>query len=142
MTTPAEPTTDPAEPTDPATDDEHLDDDAETFPRAMVDKLRDENAKLRLRAQQSDELAERVDTLGKRLHAELVKGTGLLADPTDLAFDASHLDDDEALTTAIETLTTSKPHLRSRKVVGDVGQGITGKQEQPFSLMGRLQQSV
>ena len=49
-------TTDTAEnPDDTAGDDE-------TFPRAVVEKLRDENAKYRQRAQTADTLAERLHT--------------------------------------------------------------------------------
>ena len=36
------------------------------------------------------------------------------------------LDDPDALTTAIDTLLASKPHLASRTPRGDVGQGSTG----------------
>ena len=65
-------------------------DDADTFPREVVEELRRENGKYRQRAGQADDLA-------KRLHLELVKATGRLADPTDLEFDESHLDDPDKL---------------------------------------------
>lgn len=91
----------------------------ETFPRDYVEKLRKENARYRERAQQSDALAA-------RLHTALVTATGRLADPTDLPFDEAHLDDEEALTTAIDDLVSRKPHLASRKPSGDVGQGVGG----------------
>ena len=96
----------------------HTPDDAETFPREYVVKLRDEAAKYRQRASDRDALAE-------RLHAALVAATGRLADPTDLSFDEGHLTDPDALTTALDELLTRKPHLASRRVVGDVGQGAT-----------------
>ena len=89
----------------------------ETFPRDYVEKLRKESAGYRVRAQQSDALAT-------RLHTALVAATGRLADPTDLAFDEAHLDDEEALTTAIDDLLGRKPHLASRRPSGDVGQGV------------------
>ena len=92
------------------------DEDAETFPRAYVEKLREESARHRTRAQDRDTLAE-------RLHTSLVAATGRLADPTDLAFDDAHLADDDALSAAIDDLLARKPHLASRRVVGDVGQG-------------------
>jgi hypothetical protein len=144
MTNPEPPTTgpeaDPAEVTEEQTDDEHRDeDDEESFPRAVVVKLRDENAKLRVRAQQTDEHAERADTLAKRLHTELVRSKGLLADPTDLVFDPSHLDDDDRLTADIESLVTAKPHLKARKF-GDVGQGRTGDQT-PKADLGAILRS-
>ncbi len=90
----------------------------ETFPREYVEKLRDEAAKHRTRAQ-------RADALAARLHTALVAATGRLADPSDLPFEESHLDDAETLTTAIDELLTRKPHLASRRPVGDVGQGTT-----------------
>ncbi|MGB6146004.1 MAG: hypothetical protein WBG75_00145, partial [Mycolicibacter algericus] len=47
-------------------------DEADTFPREVVEKLRQENGKYRQRAQRTDELAH-------RLHTELVRATGRLA---------------------------------------------------------------
>jgi hypothetical protein len=49
--------------------------------------------------------------------------TGRLADPSDLPFDATHLDDEQALTQAIDTLIAAKPHLASRRLARDIGQG-------------------
>ena len=94
------------------------DDSPDTFPREYVEKLRDENAKYRQRAQRSDELAQ-------RLHEALVTATGRLQDPSDLGFDEDHLDDPEALQAAIEDLLARKPHLASRRPLGDIGQGVT-----------------
>jgi hypothetical protein len=93
------------------------DDDPETFPRDYVEQLRNENAKYRQRAQQADDYAQ-------RLHVELVRGTGRLADPTDMPFDAEHLEGDN-LSVALDELLASKPYLASRKPVGDIGQGST-----------------
>jgi len=97
-------------------DTEDQADDAEVFPRAYVEELRRENHQYRQRAQQADELAQ-------RLHTELVRATGRLADPTDLPFDADHLTDTEKLFTAVDNLLASKPHLATRKPAGDIGQG-------------------
>ena len=102
----------------------------ETFPRDYVEKLRKENARYRERAQQSDALAA-------RLHTALVAASGRLADPTDLAFDEAHLDDEEALTTAIDDLVARKPHLASRRPSGDVGQGV-GSPVKNIDLAGIL----
>ena len=110
------------------------DDQPETFPREYVEKLRDENAKYRQRAGQSDDLA-------KRLHLELVKATGRLADPTDLPFDDDHLSDPDALTAAVEALLTAKPHLASRKPTGDIGQGASVVDD-TFSLSGLLRSNA
>ena len=90
----------------------------DTFPRDYVEKLRDENARYRQRAGKADDLARRV-------HRLQVAATGLLADPDDLEFNEDHLDDEEALTAAIEDLLARKPHLAARRPRGDVGQGIT-----------------
>ncbi len=106
------------------------DDDPETFPREYVEKLRDESAKHRTRAQRADDLAA-------RLHTALVSATGRLADPSDLPFEESHVDDAEALTAAIDELLTRKPHLASRRVTGDVGQGAS-KSGETVDLAGML----
>jgi hypothetical protein len=105
----------------------------DTFPREVVERLRQENGKYRQRAQQ-------VDTLAQRLHLELVRATGRLADPTDLAFDETHLDDPDALTAAVDELLANKPHLSSRKPVGDIGQGNRGAASEPFSLLCLLKE--
>ena len=103
----------------PVDNSEDSEDDApDTFPREYVEKLRDENAKYRQRAQRSDDLAQ-------RLHEALVTATGRLQDPSDLTFNEDHLDDPEALQTAIEDLLARKPHLASRRPLGDIGQGVT-----------------
>ncbi|MDG4667813.1 hypothetical protein [Mycobacterium sp. 236(2023)] len=126
----AEGTDDPAtEGTDDAADTG--DGDGETFPRSVVERLRQENGRYRQRAQQADAYAQ-------RLHTELVRATGRLADPSDLPFDAEHLDDAETLTAAIDALLTDKPHLASRRPAGDIGQGNRGGSSEPFSLLGTL----
>ena len=99
-------------------DDSSADDeDSDTFPRDYVEKLRDENAKYRQRAQKADDLAH-------RLHNALTAATGRLADPSDLPYEESHLDDPEALQRAIQELLAKKPHLGSRKPAGNIGQGV------------------
>ena len=92
--------------------------DGDTFPRRYVEQIRQESHRYRQRAQRADDLAQ-------RLHVELVRATGRLADPTDLAFDEAHLDDADALATAVEDLLHRKPHLGTRRPVGDIGQGAT-----------------
>lgn len=104
------------------------DDNATTFSRTYVEKLRRENAGYRERANRADELAQ-------RLHTALVAATGRMADPTDLPYDATHLDDKDALTTAIDELLAKKPHLATRRPFGDVGQGQRGAaSEAPVNL--------
>lgn len=103
----------------------------ETFPRSYVERLRSENAKYRQRAQRADELAE-------RLHRELVARTGRLADPADLPYDDTHLDDPEALTAAVDALLEAKPHLASRKPSGAIGQGAVSVADGSVDLAGLL----
>lgn len=97
---------------------ERPDDSEDTFSRSYVEKLRQEAAGYRVRAQRTAELEE-------RLHRALVAATGRLADPTDLDFDAAHLDDEDALNAALDDLLTRKPHLAPRRPRGDVGQGVS-----------------
>ncbi|TQK27885.1 hypothetical protein [Arthrobacter sp. SLBN-53] len=103
----------------------------DTFPRQVVEDLRKENGKYRQRAQQAD-------TYAQRLHTEMVKATGRLADPTDLPFDEDHLADAGNMVAAIDALLEAKPHLASRRPVGDIGQGQRGSTAQPFSLLQTL----
>lgn len=114
-----------------AAEDQSGDDDNDTFPREVVEKLRQENGRYRQRAQQADLLAQ-------RLHTELVRATGRLADPTDLPFDAAHLDDADSMAGALDALLEAKPHLAARRVGGDVGQGNRGAAAGSFSLLGAL----
>ena len=108
--------------------------DPQTFPREYVVQLREEAAKHRTRAQGRDDLAQ-------RLHTALVAATGRLADPTDLAFDEEHLADEDALSAAVDDLLARKPHLASRRVVGDVGQGATGS-DSTVDLAGMLRRQA
>ena len=104
--------------TEPSTkEDQEASDDAETFPRSYVEKLRKEAAGHRDRAKRADDLAA-------RLHTALVEGTGRLADARDLPFDESHLDDPVALSEAIDAVLADKPHLATRKPFGSIGQGV------------------
>lgn len=101
----------------PVTDSES-ESEPDTFDRAYVEKLRQENGKYRQRAQRADDLAH-------RLHTALVEQTGKLADASDLPFDEKHLDDADSLTAAIDELLTAKPHLAARRIAGDIGQGAS-----------------
>jgi hypothetical protein len=103
----------------------------DTFSRPYVEKLRDDVAKYRVRAQRTTELEQ-------RLHTELVRATGHLADPADLEFNAEHLDSAESLTAAISSLLEAKPHLRSRTPKGDAGQGYRQSEPEPASWLSIL----
>jgi hypothetical protein len=105
--------------------------EGDTFPREYVERLRKENAGYRDKAKRADDLAE-------RLHLARVIATGRLADPTDLPYDESLIDDDDAaLSAAIDGLLERKPHLASRRVVGDIGQGA-GEPTTDVDLGGML----
>ncbi|KAB1947676.1 hypothetical protein F8227_08980 [Brevibacterium linens ATCC 9172] len=106
------------------------DDEQDTFPRDYVEKLRDESAKYRQRAQRADELAQ-------KLHKTLVESTGRLMNADDLEFDEKHLDDPEKLTEAIDELLEAKPYLGKRTPKGDIGQGASGASE-TVDLAGML----
>jgi hypothetical protein len=113
--------------------DDQDSDSSETFPREVVEKLRQENGRYRQRAQRTDDLS-------RRLHTELVRATGRLADPSDLEYVEEHLDDPDALTAAVDELLERKPHLASRRPTGDIGQGQRGSASQPFSLLQMLKE--
>ncbi|ATD71865.1 MULTISPECIES: hypothetical protein [Gordonia] len=107
------------QPDEPTENEPTPEPEPDTFPRAYVEDLRKENADYRTRAKAADDLA-------KRLHTELVRATGKLADPTDMPFDPEHLDDPDKLAVSIDQLLSAKPHLKARRVVGAVGQGESG----------------
>lgn len=119
--------------TDQGDTEQSDDDQPEMFERAYVERLRAENQRYRERAKAAEGYAP-------RLHTELVRATGRLADPTDLPFDQAHLEDPDALGAAIEDLLAKKPHLASRTPVGDVGQGHRGSPAGGFSLLGMLKE--
>lgn len=133
-------TQDQTETEDPNTQTETVEEQqtGDTFPREYVEKLRQEAGDHRTAAKAATEALE---PLQQRLHALLVAGSGRLADPSDLPFDAAHLDDEDALTTALDDLLARKPHLATRRVAGDVGQGA-GTPKTGFSLAGLLASSA
>lgn len=98
--------------------------DAETFPREYVERLRQENADQRVKAKRGDALAQ-------RLVLAYAQALGKLADPTDLPFDVALCDadgipDPAKVSEAVDELIGRKPHLADRRPRGDVGQGATG----------------
>lgn len=107
-----------SQPSQPDTPDSEAEEgDQETFSKEYVTKLRKEAGDYRVKAKDRDDLA-------KRLHTELVRATGRLADPSDLPFDEAHLTDTDKLKEALDSLLEKKPHLASRRPRGDVGQGV------------------
>lgn len=103
--------------------------DSKTFSADYVSELRNEAKGHRTEAKK----------LATRLHAELVRSTGRLADPNDLAFDPSHLEDSDALNAAIDELIAQKPHYALRPQ-GNIGQGV--KSDAPVSLVSQLKKLV
>lgn len=112
-------------PTDP-TEQEATPD--EVMPGASEDDLRGEVRRLRDEASEQRVKGKRADTLAARLVEQYAAGTRLLADPSDLRFDAALLDDDGLpdpgkVAAAVDDLIAAKPHLASRTPRGDVDQG-------------------
>lgn len=117
----------------------------EQFPREYVQQLRRESASYREKAKNAEKDAADATAYAegalRRLHVELVRADGRLADPADLEFAVENIFDESALTAAIDRLLEDKPHLRSRRPVGDVGQGVKGSTETP-SLLSMLKSVI
>lgn len=96
-------------------EDEATDDERDTFPRPYVERLRARSAGYRTRA---NELEARTTELEAALFTERVRALDVLADPTDLPYDADLLDDADALREAVTELVGKRPHLRRRGVAG------------------------
>lgn len=122
--------------TDPGADDPDTDaesgDESATFTREYVADLRREAAGHRSRANTAEERAEE---LAQTLWWERVAALSLLADPTDLPYDAELLDDRDGIRAAAEQLLAAKPHLRTRRILERVGQG-EGHGSDSVSLTG------
>jgi hypothetical protein len=116
--------------------------EGDTFSREYVEKLRAEAAKHRTARKEAEDRATAAEAAVTGLQEQVfrfkVEQTGKLADPTDLGFDAALLESDEALTGAIDELLASKPHLASRRVSGDAGQGAGEPNPGEVSLAGLL----
>lgn len=109
-----DPPADEDEDTDDPTDDDPTDDedhDGDTFPRPYVERLRARSAGYRTRATAAE---ARTGELERALFTERVRALDVLADPTDLPFDADMLDDPDALTEAVADLVRKRPHYRRR----------------------------
>lgn len=124
------------EPDEPEHDEPEHDDDADTFPRAYVERVRGESRRYRERAQTAE---SRAGELAAALWRTRVEALDRLADPEDLPLpdDADPLDDD-ALTAAVDELLARKPHLAARRARGDVGQHERRERDESVSLAGML----
>ena len=136
-----EPTTEATEaPVADATPDEPIADESstdeaepDTFPREVVEKLRQENGKYRQRAQQADTYATGCtpNLSGPqagwpiRPTSSSTKNTSMILTPWPAA---------------VDDLLARKPHLASRKPTGDIGQGQRGAESEPFSLLELLKE--
>jgi hypothetical protein len=115
-------------------------DDADTFSKEYVQRLRDEAAAHRVKA-------KRVDVVTQRLVTAMAAQTNRLADPTDLTYSDDLLDDDglpdeSKVAEAIEQLLATKPHLASRRPHdSDVGQGAQPESD-TLSLADLLRQGA
>lgn len=123
------PAPDPVEPDD-------VEPEPEVFPRDYVDRLRRENAEHRTKATKA---AEKAEQLAEQLWTERVAALGVLADPTDLPYDADALGDPAAILAAAEELLARKPHLRTRRITARVGQG-EGTAGETISLAAMMRQ--
>lgn len=119
----------------PQNESEAPETNSDVFPRHYVEELRKESGGYRERAKTAEANA---DALSKRLHTALVAATGRLADPADVPYDAEHLDEPEKLAAAIDALLEAKPHLKARKVSGDVGLGQRDSGTPTVDLLGML----
>lgn len=128
-----------------STDDVHapVDDVSESRDTATDDDVAESDEQVNESAAETDSAEEepedkpedQVTQLQQRLLTSLVKEDGRLADPADLPFDATLLEDPEKLYEAITDLITRKPGLKARGVQGDVGAGERSTQGKPFDLI-------
>lgn len=103
--------------------------EGDTFDRPYVEKIRAEAAASRVR----------VKDLEAKLHRLLVEQDGQLADPADLEFDPAHLDDPEALASAIAALLEQRPHLKARRFEpGAAAQGAKSGTSGSVDLAGLM----
>lgn len=109
-------------------------DEPDTFPRAYVEQLREENARYRTRAGRAEEASRRLMETTVRSAA-----ANILADPGDLlVYDeaASLADDDgwpdaDLIVQRAKVLAQDKPHLAARRPRGDIGQGASPTADTP-----------
>ncbi len=119
--------------------DSEPEDDGRTFGYDYVKGLREEAKSWRIKAAKTDELQA-------RLHAELTKADGRLADWQDLTFDPEHLADPQKHADAITELLKAKPHYATRKPApgstihqGPVGAPVAPKPDLIAGLRAAMQ---
>ena len=137
-TDPAEDDEDQAPAGEPAEDEDQDDEDGEdgdTFPRSYVKRLRERSAGYRARAKSAE---GRAGELERALFTERVRALDVLADPTDLPFDAELLDDPDALREAVDALVRDRPHYRRRGVAAGTGSREEAGTGTGVSLLGLM----
>lgn len=117
--TPDEP--DPADDHDDQDDQDGDDDQDDDDGSGAIARLRRRIARYRTRAREAEQYAEQV---ARELWTERVAALGLLADPADLPYDPDALHDPDAIRERAEELLQQRPHLRSRRITGHVGQRL------------------
>lgn len=119
----ADATPDEPDPADDQDDDGHDDDDDQDDDdgSGAIARLRRRIARYRTRAREAEQYAEQV---ARELWTERVAALGLLADPADLPYDPDALHDPDAIRERAEELLQQRPHLRSRRITGHVGQRL------------------
>lgn len=105
--------------------------DPDTFPRSYVEELRTESAAHRTRAA----------GMAEELHALRVASLGILQDPTDLP-PGEGLDTMDAVRAAVDDLVTRKPHLKVRRITGDIGQHEQQGDPPSAGLLGRMKKNA
>ena len=122
--------------TEPAEDDEDEDGgDGDTFPRSYVKRLRERSAGYRARAKEAE---ARTAELERALFTERVRALDVLADPSDLPFDAALLEDPDALRSAADDLVARRPHYRRRGVATGTGSRDEAAAGSGVSLLGLM----
>ena len=137
-TEPAEDDEDQTPAGEPAEDEDQDDEDGEdgdTFPRSYVKRLRERSAGYRARAKSAE---GRAGELERALFTERVRALDVLADPTDLPFDAELLDDPDALREAVDALVRDRPHYRRRGVAAGTGSREEAGTGTGVSLLGLM----
>lgn len=114
--------------TEPSPVNEGSDDEPETFPRAYVEQLRQENAGYRQKAGRAEEALSRLleTTVRSAAADHLADPADLLAfGDTDALLDPDGWPDADRIIAAAKSLASEKPHLTPRRPRGDIGQGAT-----------------
>lgn len=97
-------------------------------------KVRREAKNLRDRAKAAE---AQVDQLSRQVFALKVAALDKFADPSDFAYDADLVDDDEALAAAVDELLERRPHYAKPRY-GSVGQGQRGNGTVPQDFSSLL----